>query len=264
MATADVWANLWETAWRHGEVEATLLAPLIASWLFWVRRERLRLCEPSGTWVGPAVVCGSWLLGLLGDATGTQLFVHVSALGIVGGCVLSVLGVDVLRHFLPVFGALLLLVPVPWVLHERVADPLSYVVADVSLLLYDLMGTEAERRGAWLVVGDKQVPVLTVCGAPGIKATFLIAYGLAFASPLKTWVRVLIVAVTPIAAVMTQVLGTLVAVGLVEMSGWTDHAVDLVTGWLILPVVFAVLFGLVKLLGWASLPVQYYTLAQDR
>ena len=179
------------------------------------------------------------------------------------GCLLSVLGLDVLRQFLPVFGALLLVVPVPWAVHEGVTVPLMVRVADLSLLLYEAVGVAAERQGGWLVVDGAAVPLVAACGAPGLKATFLIAFGLAFGQPLKTWVRVLILASTPLAAVLCQVAGTLLAVWMVAMAV-DGQSVDLLTGWIVLPVVFILLLGLVKLLDWASVPVQYYTLAQDR
>lgn len=229
----------------------------------WVRRERLRLCEPVGTWIGPVTVGVSWLTGLVGDQLGAQLFVHLSGLGIVVGCFLSVLGVDVLRQFLPVFAALLMVVPIPWGLHERVGFPLVIAVADLSLLLYEAFGIHAERNGPFMVIGDNTAPLVAACGVPGLKVTFLIAYGLAFGQPLKTWVRVLILAAGPVAAVLCQVFGTLLAMWLVTFA-LDGRAIDFLTGWLVLPVVFVVLLGLVKLLGWASVPVQYYTLAQDR
>ena len=42
-------------------------------------------------------------------------------------------------------------------------------------------------------------------------------------------------------------------------TGWLDTT----AGWLILPVLFGMLAGIVKLLTWASVPVRRYTLAQD-
>ncbi len=263
LATARVWRDLWETAARHGEIEATLLAPLLAAWLLWVRRERLRLCEPVKTWVGPIVVGVSWVMGLAGDQLGAQVLVHLSGLGIVFGCLLSVLGADVLRLFLPVFGALLLLTPVPWGIHQWVAYRVMIPVADLGLLLYEAIGIDVGRRGDWLDAGGHAVPIIKATGVPGLKATFLIAYGLAYGQPLKTWVRLLMLGVAPAAAVAYQILGTLVTIWLVSLAV-DAQAINAAAGWLLIPMMFVMLLGLVKLLGWASVPVQYYTLAQDR
>jgi hypothetical protein len=262
-ATRDVWVDIWRTAMHHGEIGHLLLVPLVVFWLVWVRRERARLCEPVGTWIGPVIVGVSWCVAALGELMGYKVFTHAGAVGIMVGCLLSVLGWDVLRRFLPAFGALGLLIPAPWLVHERLADPFTDFVAEFSLLVYNVLGISAQMRGPVMIIEDTRIPVLAVTGAPGLKAIFLAAYGFAFAQPLRRWARGLVLASTPIAAVMCQILGAPLVAWLVTLDEVNPEWLSAVAGWLLLPVVFGILFGLVRLLNWASVPIQQYTLAQE-
>lgn len=263
LATRHVWVDIWATAVRHGEIGHFLLVPVVVAWLAWVRRERLRVTEPVGTWLGPVVVGVSWALASVGEALAVKVLTHVGAIGIMVGCLLAVVGWDVVRRFLPAFGALLLLIPAPWAVHAHLADPFTDFVAEFSLLVYGVLGIAADRQGDQMHVAGVTVPVLAACGAPGLKAIFLAAYGFAFAQPLKRWARGLILALTPVAAVLCQLFGPPIVAWLVTMDQFNPEWLAAVAGWLLLPVVFALLYGLLRVLSWASVPVQQYTLATD-
>lgn len=263
VATRDVWADLWATARLHGEIGHLVLVPLVVFWLVWVRRERMRLCEPVGTWIGPLIVGVSWAMATLGDSFDVKVATHTGALGILVGCLLSVVGVDVFRRFLPAFGALLLIVPTPWAIHEHVTGPFTDFIAELGLFVYHVLGISAELRGRVMTIEGVHMPVLAACGAPGLKAILLAAYGFAFGQPLKWWARGIVLAATPAAAVACQVLGAPLVAWLITLDEVDPEWLSAVAGWLLLPVVFALLFGLVRLLNWASVPVQQYTLAQE-
>jgi hypothetical protein len=67
LATRDAWTDIATIAWRDEEQSQVFLAPLVAAWLFWVRRRRLRTYVPDAAWVGPAMVVVGWLLYRTGD-----------------------------------------------------------------------------------------------------------------------------------------------------------------------------------------------------
>lgn len=263
IATAGVWADIWKTAQRHGEVMHIALVPLVALWLVWVRRERLRQCEPVGTWMGPLLVLSGWIGSVIGDALSYEVFAHLGAVAILIGCILSVVGVNVVRRFLPAFVVLLLLIPAPWIVHEHLARPFLRIVGEVGLIAYEAFGVTARLRGEHLVLNGVSVPVVAACGAPGLKAIFLVAFAFAFAKPLRGWVRALVLLSTPVVAVVTQLLGTMLVVYLVPRGPLGFEQLTALSGWLLLPVAFALLVGLIRLLDWAAVPVQDYSLAKE-
>lgn len=262
-ATHATWIELGEIAIRHGELGHFVLVPLVMFWLIWVRRERLRLCEPAGTWIGPAAVTLGWALATIGRATSLEVVTHAGALAILVGCLLAVLGWQVLRAFLPAFVLLVLLIPTPWLVHEQVIIPLNKLVVRSSMRIYEFFGVSTSWTGSTLTIGQASLPVLAVCDAPGLKAVFLVAYGFTFGRPLRTSVRVLILALVPVMALAFQVVGTLVVATLAAVQHIDPNLLGVLAGWILLPVVFAVLCGLVQLLHWAFIPVQPYSLAKD-
>ena len=262
-ATAQVWRDIIRTAFGHGEVAPYVLVPMVAAILVWVRRERVRFCQPTAMWLGPLLVGVSWLTGWVGEQQDVLVLEHAAALGIVSGCVLAVMGPDAVRQFLPAWGVLLLLIPLPWTVFEHLILPLCQVVADFSSVLYGPLGVSIAHRGEWVFIGAREVPLLAACATPSFKAGFLVGYGLAFGQPLRLWVRLLILLVTPLVTLVVQVLAVpLVGLlaGLDELQGaW----LGVLTGWTALPVVFVVLGGLIHLLYWAAVPVRPYALARD-
>src|SRR5262245_44394127 len=72
--TLPAWRDLVDVAISDEEQSHALLVPVVAAWLLWVRRERLRRYVPRATWVGPAVVAAGWLLHRVGDARNVYSF----------------------------------------------------------------------------------------------------------------------------------------------------------------------------------------------
>ena len=90
-----------------------ILVPLVAFWLFWIRRSRLRSLQVSRSLAGPAIVLLGVGLEALGVALDIQALWHLAPLVSFLGAVVSLTGLQVVRKFAPVFIALLFMVPVP-------------------------------------------------------------------------------------------------------------------------------------------------------
>ena len=59
-ATWDAWSDILWIATRDEEQSHVLLVPVVAAWLVWMRRGRLRNCPRDKRWVGPVVVAAPW------------------------------------------------------------------------------------------------------------------------------------------------------------------------------------------------------------
>lgn len=245
-ATHQAWFDLVNTAIQRGQTQHLILLPLVVVWLAWVRRQRLKLCRAGGTWIGPVIVGGGWLISVLGNQMSLEVIWHLGAVCVVVGCVISVLGIDVLRIFGPAFLALLFVVPLPYRVEWRIMEP----VASLS--------TELVQATVGIgQVSPREAAEAMLCAA-------LLAYAFAFSMPYRNWVRGVVIAVSPIAAVLGLIVQELLHhEALVYSRSPDDLLWDRVSRWLLVPLTLALLLGLVKLLRWAALPLQHYKLAEE-
>ena len=81
--TADAWADILYIAGRDEESRHIYLVPIVAAWLLWVRRQRLRTCVPRGMLVGPAIAALGWLVYSYGDTHLIQTFWYFGAVMVV-------------------------------------------------------------------------------------------------------------------------------------------------------------------------------------
>src|SRR6185436_1421311 len=76
LATSNAWRDIYVIADKDDEHSHAYLVPVVAAWLFWVRRERLRGYQPSATWVGPVLVALGWAMNSIGETYFIQSFWH--------------------------------------------------------------------------------------------------------------------------------------------------------------------------------------------
>ena len=262
-ATLDAWKDIAVIVDRDEEASQVYLVPFVAAWLFWVRRERLRGYVPGNMWVGPVLVAVGWILHRYGDLELIQVLWHFGAVLVVAGCFLSVAGAGFLLRFLPVFASLCFLVPVPGRVRQAIAVPLQSATAQVTQAVLETMGSSVERSGNLLRINGQDVMVAEACN--GIRMVFslvMVSFAFSYGVPLRNGVRVLIVAISPLTAIVFNVI-RLVPVVWAYGAFSPEFASDLhdVSAWIMLPIAFMSLLGLMRLLRWAHVPIAPYILA---
>lgn len=273
LLTRHAWADILRIATDREESSHIFLVPVVFAWLVWVRRERLRYCYPIGQALGPIMIAVGWLISWYGYYNAVLAFWHAGAVAIVLGALFSVVGADVLRRFLPAFVVLGFLVPVPGVIRQQVALPLQGQLATLTQQIFGLAGVAVERSGNMLTINGHDVAIAEACnGMRMVFALVLVSYAFAFGTPLRGYVRFVILAATPISALGCNVLRMIPTVWLYgrkdqpllgvsgERVAETFHDA---AGWIMLVVAFLLLMGIIKMLRWALLPVTPYTLAYD-
>jgi exosortase len=265
LATFDAWQDIYLIARNDEEYSHIFIVPLVAIFLVWVRRIRLRHCKPSGRMIGPIVVAVGWFFNSLGFYSGVQSFWHGGAVLIVVGCMLSVLGKNVIFRFFPAFAVLIFLVPASARIRLAVAGPLQNWTASITQRLLEAGGVvNTEVNGNALTINGHAVLVAEACN--GLRMVFLlimVGFAFCFAMPLKNFVRVLILLTSPLAAIFCNVVRVIPTIW---MYGYEpEHAATFHTyaGWAMLPLAFGMLYGLIKTLQWAMIPVNEYTLASQ-
>ncbi|MEQ9455559.1 MAG: exosortase/archaeosortase family protein [Phycisphaeraceae bacterium] len=261
----QAWSDIFLIAWSDEENSHIFLVPFVMFWLVWVRKQRLRFCYPRGQWVGPLIAAAGWFLSWYGYNHAVQAGWHLGAVVMAVGGLVSVIGTDILRRFAPAFAALLFLVPVPGLIRQELAIPLQEWTAFITTETLTTFGVMVSSSGSVLEINGMQVGIAEACnGMRMVFALLLVSYAFAFGTPLRNSVRVFIVLMSPLSAILCNVIRlspTVWVYGVFgEGAGTLFHDLG---GWVMLLVAFTLLLGLKSLMEWALVPVTPYVLARD-
>jgi len=250
---------------RDEEQSHIFLAPVVALWLLWLRRSRLRYVSRRPSPVGPLLAAAGWLASWWGFSTGVQLMWHGGALVTLVGIVLSFTGTLPLRLFAPVFAALGFMLPIPGIVRHEIAYPLQAMAATITHGTFELIGIGAVKSGNVLVINGEQVAVGEACnGMRMVFALMLVVYAFAFCTPLKPGTRLVLLLVSPVVALGCNVV-RLVPTSLFFGYGSVEAAQTFhdLAGWVMLPVALLALLGVLRLIRWLEFPVTSFRLASQ-
>lgn len=263
-AQHTLWFDIYRSAARDGEHSYILIVPLIAAWLFWVRRQRLRLATPERTLLGPLLIVLSWGFGEWGYENAVRVAEHLGAVGMIYGAALSVLGVPFFLKFAPAILSLLFLIPVPGMIRQQIAIPLQEISARITFLILDLFGTPVSHMGNVLTINGQDVAVAEACNGMRMAAALaVVSYTYVFSVPLRQGVRILLVALSPIIAVLCNVIRLIPSVLLYGYaSSDTAEIFHDISGWAVLGVALLMLWGVASLLRWLEVPIEPYAVGK--
>lgn len=264
VVTMDAWIDILSMMWGQEEFKHMLLVIPVAIWLAWVRRGRLRLCRPTGQLLGVVLIILGWGISSLGYYNGIEAFWHLGSLMIVLGCFTSVAGAEIIVYFLPCFVALLFLIPAPGMIRTWFSIPLQGLVARATQFVLEVLGVPVIRSGSLLSVNEMDVTIAEACnGMRMVFALLLVSYCFAFSLPLRQYVRVLVLAVSPLCAVVCNIIRTVCAVWVYARYHESADLFHAVSGWVMLLVAFGLLLGMIRLMRWTLVPVTRFTLVND-
>ncbi|MEM9165706.1 MAG: exosortase/archaeosortase family protein [Planctomycetota bacterium] len=260
IAAREVWVSSFQLAWRDEEQSHILIAAPIALWLLWIRRQRLMSLAPSWSPLGAVTIALAWLLGEYGLQTARDVYWHLSALLLVWGAFLTVMGPRLMLRFLVPLGATLALLPIPGFIRLQIAEPLQNISATCTQYLLDIAGVPVARSGNLLLINGQRVAIAEACnGMRMVAALGLVAYAFAFSIPVKPAVRALILLMSPLLAVLVNILRLMPTV---LFYGYTNDGVAKVfhdlSGWAMMALALGMLWAFMRLLRWMELPVLSY------
>lgn len=261
-ATFEAWKDIYTLASKDSEYSHIFLVPIVSLWMIFSRRMRIRHCKPIGTLFGVLITLLGWALYTVGYYNGFQTVWHSGAVVVVIGCILSVLGKHALFRFLPAVAVLIFLIPVPPHHRLALAQPMQVWTAEVSEAVLSLFRVPVERTGNLLLVNGVPVNIVEACnGMRGVFSLILVSYAFSFGLPLRNTVRAIVLIASPASAILCNVIRV---VPTAYVYGYAPESVGEMVhsalGWLILPISFLILLGVIRLLRWAMVPVMRYTL----
>jgi exosortase len=237
-----------------------LIVPL-AGYFAWERRARLAATPVRSSWFGLVVLAGSILM-LLAGLYGSELFLtRVSLVGTVAGIVLYLYGWAHLRILAFPIAFLLLMIPLPAIVFNKIAFPLQLFASRVGESAISAANIPVLREGNVLILANTELEVAEACS--GIRSLIsLVTLGLVYGyfSDQRFWVRAVIVASTvPIAILANgaRVAGTGIAAhyfGPKAAEGFFHEF----SGWALFVVAFVMMLVIQKLiLRIAPAPAQH-------
>lgn len=255
--------DIWSRATSDAEQSHILLVPVVAGWLVWLRRSRLRFVRYQPNLYGPAIVFLGWLLIWSGYHMDLRVSQHVGALLMLVGSVVSMAGLSLVRQFLAAFLVLAFAIPIPGVVRHAIAEPLQTMATVVTHEFLTVFGVASVRSGNLLEIHGQQVAVGEACnGMRMVFALALVVFAFVFSTPFRFSTRVFLLVLSPIVALVCNVI-RLVPTSLIYGFGDPESAEmfhDL-AGWLMLPIALLVLVGVLRLVRWLQLPLMSWRLA---
>lgn len=263
LVARDAWADILGIAMVDEEQSHIMLVPIFAPWMLWARRARFRWFRPHGTLIGPVLILAGWAASYIGYYQSFQAAWHGGAVLMLVGALVTGLGVNALVRFFPAFLVLAFIVPIPGAIRHSISGPLMTAAAYSTQAVLETFGVPVERSTNLLSLNGHDVTVAEACnGMRMVLALVLVSCTFAFSLPLRPYIRALVVATSPLAALVCNVIRLVPTVLLYGYApepiakGWHDAS-----GWLMLPVAFLLLLAVTSCLRWAMFPVTRFTLA---
>jgi exosortase len=205
---------------------------------------------PASSLIGPILVAAGWALSHWGFQRAHQAPFQFGALLAAVGCVATALGPRVLMAVWPAVLVLVMVVPVPGMVRQRISIPLEQVTAILTTGILKLIGAPTDRSANQILINGYPVTVAEACN--GLRMIFpllLIVYVFCFLLPLRTWARIVLLLLSPAVAVACNVLRLLPTVLLYGYGSKTaaDRFHEY-SGWPMVAVAFFVLMGIRALL----------------
>lgn len=228
----------------------------LAAFFAWEQRAALRSAQRRPSASGLLLVAVSLLI-LLAGRLGAELFLtRVSLIGLLAGIVWYVWGREHLRILAFPIAFLLLMVPLPAILFNKIALPLQLLASRVGETAIAAAGIPVVREGNVLQLPTRDLEVAEACsGIRSLVSLVMLGIVLGYFTERRTGARLIIaLAAVPIAiaANAARVAGTGLASELVSPAA-AEGFFHAFSGWLMFVVAFSGLMLVQRLISvWAS------------
>jgi exosortase len=257
LVASDAWLDIWRMATGDEESSHILLVPVIVIWLFWVRRERLANWNTAGRWVGALIMIVGAVLWWQGNNRQILTFWHGGAVLMLVGTLVLAAGARLITDFAPALFAFAFMIPAQAIVRQNISVPLQNVTAQVTQIVCETIGMSVVQQGNVLIANGQQIAIAEACnGVRMIFALFLVAYAYAFITALYTHPRMVILLLSPVLAIVCNVIRLVPTVYIYSRGDIAAAEVfHDISGWVMLVVAYFMLLGSVSLLQWAMVPV---------
>ncbi len=252
------WLDIATIGYVDPEQSQVLLALPVCAVLLYARRAALsRAVLRSSIW-GVVLAAAGWALSWYGYTNAVQSLWHLGAVAMAVGAAWSVLGNRAVVVALPAVIALAALVPVPNLLRQDIALPLQKITASGAEIVLVAFGFDVQRLGQTLFYKDKPITIEEACnGMRMVFALLLVCYCFVMAQRFNPFARLVLIALSPLLAVLCNIIRVVPTVIIYGESG--DTAGDMfhdISGWAMIALAALMMLGLIRVLKWAEVPIE--------
>jgi exosortase len=252
------WSDWYSLSTQIEEHSHVFLVVPFGAIIMYINRDRFAQIRQTGpSWAGPLLVAIGFGLAWEGFNHAHESFWHMGAVIVALGAAITVVGHGVLLKFWPAFLLLGFMVPMPNTLRLKIAFPLQTAMATAVEHFLAYFGEPVGRQGNSLTINGQSVLIVEACN--GLRMVFtliLVSWLFAFVAPLKVWVRVLILVLSPLTAMVCnaiRLVPTLLMYGHASKES-ADKFHD-IAGWGMTLIALGLLLGTVSLLEWFGVEV---------
>jgi exosortase len=238
--------------WSDPNFSHGFFVPLFSGFVLWQERDHLARLIPRPSWTGLAVLALALGLLILGQM-GAELFLaRFSLLLLVAGIVILFLGWNFFRSVLFPWAFLLLMIPIPVIVFNKITFPLQLLASQVAAAILPLLGVPILREGNVINLPAMALEVAEACsGIRSLMSLVTLAIIYSYLMEKRLWVRwVLALASVPIAVAANSV--RIIGTGLLVQYWDADKAEGYFHaswGWIIFVVSLILLYALHALIG---------------
>ncbi len=210
--------------WHDPNFSHGFVVPLFAAYVIRQERDRLAQILTRPSWSGLIVLCAG--LGILTiGRLGAELFLDRSSMLLVlAGIVILFLGWNLFRALIFPWAFLLMMIPIPTIVLNRITFPLQLLASQVAATVLPVLGVPVLREGNVIILAAMPLEVAEACS--GIRSlmslvTLAIIYG--YLLEKRLWVRwLLVLSAVPITVIANDV--RIVGTGLLVQYWGPDAA----------------------------------------
>jgi exosortase len=240
----DAWST--DDNYSHG----FFIVPL-AAYFAWERRHAFAAAPIRPSYFGVLVVAGSLCL-LIAGLLGAELFLsRASIVGALAGSLLFLFGWQRLRIMLFPVAFLLLMVPLPAIIFNKIAFPLQLLASHVGETTINAMEIPILREGNVLILANAKLEVAEACsGIRSLVSLFTLGIVFGYFVDRRPWVR----AAIALSAIPVAILANGLRVASAGVAAHKFGAAGVeglfheFSGWLVFLVAFVMMLGFQRLL----------------
>lgn len=240
----DAWST--DDNYSHG----FFIVPL-AAWFAWERRRAFAALPIRPAMTGAVVVLGSLFL-LVAGLLGAELFLsRVSIIGALAGSLLFLFGWPRLRVMLFPLAFLLLMVPLPALIFNKIAFPLQLLASQVGEKSINAMDIPILREGNVLILANATLEVAEACsGIRSLVSLFTLGIVFGYFVDRRPWAR----AVIALSAIPVAILANALRVASAGVaahyygSAGVEGLFHEFSGWVVFIIAFVMMLAVQRLL----------------
>jgi exosortase len=198
--------------WRDPNFSHGFLVPLFSAYIVWRKRDQIARIIPQPSWSGLVILLAGIFLLLVGEM-GAELFLaRTSLLLLIAGIIVLYLGWTFFRAVLFPWAFLLLMIPIPTILFNKITFPLQLLASRLAAAVLPILGVPVLREGNIINLSSIALEVAEACsGIRSLMSLLALAIMYGYLMDKRSWVRwTLAISAVPIAVLANaiRVIGT--------------------------------------------------------